>query len=165
MTNEQLEKVMEKQKQFKEKKLTTRQHALKNWLEDNFVSGRFFTIEEIIDLVRDGDNRPYYTLNTSSKSHDKCLALATDVKELNWHTNRERYIPIIKDNKGSIKLCESEQELKDYVEKEKARIERTYQYYNHLNSLIGVDGTTPFINLANRVLEDSEIKPVEVYAK
>lgn len=146
-------------------KLLTRQHTLKNWLETNFVSGKFFTIEEIVENVKDINGNPYYKLNTDPYNHDKCITLSNDVKQLNWATNVERYIPIIKDKKGSIKLCENKQELETYVQKEKERVKNTYQYYNHLDSLIRIDGSVPFINLANRVLDDKEIKPVEVYMK
>ena len=145
------------------KGLTTRQHRLKDWLKEHFESGRFFTIEEVVAGVVDSEGVPYYTLNTNPRTHDKCVALGSDVKELNWHTNRDRYIPIIKDNKGSIKLCESREELEEYIAKEKRKVEKAYKYYNHLNSLIAIDGTMPFINLANNVVEN--IKPIDVYAK
>lgn len=165
MTTEQLERIMKKRRELKEKKLTTRQHALKNWLEANFVSGKYWTIEEVVEGVRDTNGEPFYILNKNPHKHDKCLALANDVKQLNWHTGRERYIPIIKDTKGSIKLAENREELQNYVDEEEARIENTYMYYNHLKSLVGLDGEVHFINQANRVLEEDEIKPIEVYVR
>ena len=165
MTNKEIEIIYNKRKRLTQKQLETRCHRLKDWLEEHFVSGKFFTIEEIVNKVRDSEGNPYYVLNTNPHSHDKCIALANDVKQLNWHTERERYIPIIKDKRGAIKLCENEQELKDYVDSEKKRIENTYRYYNHLESLTKIEGTMPFINQANRVLKESEIKPIEVYAK
>ena len=137
--------------------LNSRQHRLKDWLHENFVSGKYFTIEEICNAGLG------YELNTNPRIHDKCVALSNDVKQLNWATNVERYIPIIKDNKGSIKLCETEQELKDFVAKEERKVEKACEYKNHLKSLIQVDGTMPFINLAGRVLGESEIKPIDVY--
>ena len=137
--------------------LNTRQHNLKNWLENNFVSGKWFTIEEICDAGLG------YKLNTNPRIHDKCVSLGQDVKALNWATATERYIPIIKNEKGSIKLCESEEELKAFVDKEKRKVEKANQYANHLKSLINLDGTCPFINLANNTIELSNIKPVEVY--
>lgn len=139
--------------------LTTRCHSLKNWLEANFVSGKYFTIEEICNA------NIGYTLNTNPYTHDKCIKLSQDVKALNWATNVERYIPIIKDKKGSIKLCETREELEAFIESENKKVEKVCEYANHLKSLIKIDGTLPFINLANRVLTESEIKPVEVYAK
>lgn len=165
MTNEQIETIITKRKRLTQKQLETRCHRLKDWLEENFVSGKFWTIEEIVRNVRDSEGQPYYELNTNPHTHDKCIALANDVKQLNWHTNRERYIPIIKDKRGAIKLCENKEELEKYVDSEKKRIENTYKYYNHLDSLTKVDGTIPFINQANRVLDEKEIKPIEVYAK
>jgi len=139
--------------------LTTRQHNLKNYLEEHFESGKFFTIEEICNA------NIGYILNTDPRNHDKCIALSQDVKQLNWATDVERYVPIIKDNKGSIKLCESESELRAFIDKEKRKVEKAYQYANHLQSLIYVDGQVRFINLANRTLDDDELKPVEIYKK
>ena len=139
--------------------LTPRQHALKNYLATHFESGKFFTIEEICDAGLG------YELNTNPYSHDKCVALGSDVKQLNWATDVERYTPIIKNSKGSIKLCESEEELRAFVDKEKRKVEKAYQYANHLQSLIYVDGQVRFINLANRVLDENEMKPVDVYKK
>lgn len=165
MKTEEIEAIVTKRKRLTQKQLETRQHRLKDFLEKHFISGKYWTIEEIVENVRDSEGNPYYILNTNPRVHDRCIALANDVKELNWHTNRERYIPIIKDKKGSIKLAENKKELETYIANEKARIENTYKYYNHLNSLIELDGTTPFINLADRVLEEKEIKPIEVYAK
>lgn len=139
--------------------LTTRQHTLKNYLEQNFEKGKWFTIEEICEA------NIGYELNTNPYSHDKCIKLSQDVKALNWATNVKRYIPIIKNKKGSIKLCETEQELKDFVAKEERKIERVCEYKNHLKSLIKVDGSVPIINLAGRVLDTDEMKAVDVYKK
>lgn len=147
------------------KPLTTEHHTLKNWLEANFVSGRFYTIEEIVENVRNADGTPLFVLNKNPYSHDKCIKLANMVKDLNWATNVQRYIPIIKDKRGAIKLCESEQELKDFVAKEEKKVEKICEYKNHLKSLISVDGSAPMINLAGRVLDLDEIKVVEVYKK
>jgi hypothetical protein len=164
MTNEQIETIIENQNKLKTKKLQTRQHALKTWLEEH-QQGKYWTIEEIVYAVRDSDGNPYYKLNKSPYTHDKCVVLSSDVRELNWQTGRERYIPIIKDSRGSIKLAESKEELEEYINKEKAKIKTKYEYYNHLTSLIDLEGTMPFVNQANRVLDEDEIKPIEVYAK
>ena len=140
-------------------KLTTRCHRLKDYLYDNFESGKYFSIEEICGAGLG------YKLNLNARCHDRCLPLAQDVKKLNWATNVERYIPIIKNKQGGIKLCESEQELKDFVAKEEKRVEKICEYKNHLKSLINVDGSVPIINLANRALKLDEMKPVDVYKK
>lgn len=145
--------------------LTSEHHILKNYLEEHFVSGKFFTIEEIVAGVKYPDGTPIFKLNTNPYTHDKCVKLGKMVKELNWATDVERYIPIIKDSKGSIKLCESEQELRAFVDKEKRKVEKAYQYANHLQSLIYVDGQVRFINLANRTLDQDEMKPVDIYKK
>ena len=146
-------------------RLLTRQHALKNWLEANFVSGKYFTIEEIVENVRDSEGNPYYKINKNPYTHDKCIVLSNDVKDLNWATNVERYIPIVKDTKGSIKLAENKAELEDFIKELKEKVEKAHKYANHLQSIIDLQGTTPFINLADRVLDDDEIKPIEVYAR
>ena len=137
--------------------MNTRQHRLKDYLEENFESGKFFTIEEICKAGLG------YNLNTNPHIHDKCELLSRDVKEINWATGVERYIPIIKDRKGSIKLCESKSELEDFVKREKKKVENVSKYANHLDSLIDLDGTCPIINLANRTKKLSEIEPVNVY--
>ncbi len=157
--------IFEEDEEMERSKLTTEHHILKNWLKDNFVSGKFYTIEEIVANVRYADGTPIFKLNTNPYTHDKCVKLGKMVKELNWATNVERYIPIIKDKKGSIKLCETEQELKDFVAAEKKKVEKVCEYANHLQSLIQVDGTVPIINLAGRTLELKEMKPVDVYKK
>ena len=139
--------------------LTPRQQNLKNWLEEHHISGKFYSIEEICNAGLG------YTYNTNPYTHDKCIALGSDVKALNWATDVERYIPIIKDAKGGIKLCENEQELTDFVEKQKKKVEKANQYANHLKSLKFIDGQVRFINLANRPLDLDEMKPIDVYKK
>ena len=139
--------------------LTTRQHQLKNYLETHFESGKFFSIEEICNAGLG------YVYNTNPYTHDHCVALGNDVKALNWATDVERYTPIIKDAKGGIKLCESEEELNEFVEKQKRKVEKAYQYANHLKSLKFIDGQVRFINLNNRVLDEDEMKPIDVYKK
>lgn len=143
--------------------LHTRQHTLKNYLEAYFISGKFFTIEEIVAGVKDSDGNPCYRLNKNPYVHDKCIALSQDVKKLNWATNVERYIPIIKDKKGGIKLAETKEELEAFVKSEKRKVEKANEYANHLQSLIDLDGTMPIINLANRALTPDEMKVVGVY--
>ena len=145
--------------------LETRQHRLKDWLMANFVSGKYYSIEEVVRGVVDSDGKPYYELNKNPYTHDKCIALANDVKKLNWATNVERYIPIIKDKKGGVKLCESEEELKAFIDSEKRKVEKANMYANHLQSLISVDGTIPCVNLANRALTPDEMKPVDIFKK
>lgn len=137
-------------------KLTPRQHALRNYLDNNFESGKYFSIEEICNAGLG------YELNTNPKSHDKCIALSNDVKAINWCVT-ERYKIIIKNKKGGVKLCESEEEFNNWRDNELKKLERKYQYLNTLKYKEQRDGTTPFINQAGRVLDIDEIKPVEVF--
>lgn len=142
---------------FMTREPTSRQHRLKDWLKANFVKGKFFTIEEICNAGLG------YELNTNPRIHDKCIELSNDVKELNWLAGYHKYIPIIKNSKGSIKLAESKEELETYAESEKAKVENKYQYANHLESLAQLDGTCPFMNQVDRVLESEEIKPISIF--
>ena len=137
-------------------KLTPRQHALRNFLDNNFEGGKYFSIEEICNAGLG------YELNTNPKSHDKCIALSNDVKAINWCIT-ERYKIIIKNKKGGVKLCESEAEFNEWRDAEMKKVERKYQYLNTLKYKEQRDGTTPFINQAGRVLDIDEIKPVEVF--
>lgn len=159
MNNEQIETIINRRKRLTQAQLEARCHRLKDWLEEHFESGRFFTIEEICNAGLG------YELNTNPHTHDKCIALSNDVKQLNWHAGTQRYIPIIKDKKGSIKLCENEDELKGFVKELKGKVENANKYANHLQGIIDLQDTIPFVNQANRVLDESEMKPIEVYAK
>ena len=146
-------------------KMTTRQHALKNWLDENFVSGKFFTIEEVVVGVVDSEGKPYYTLNKNPKKHDKCIALTNDVREINWLIGVERYIPIMKDKNGSVKLCESKAEFDEFYNLHEKRVQRHYQYLNTLKSKVELDGYIPMINLAGRALPIEEQQPIDTYKR
>lgn len=139
-------------------KLTSRQHRLRNWLTDNFESGRFFTIEEICAAGIG------YELNMNPKKHDKCIALSQDIRAINWNIC-DRYKIIIKNSKGSCKLAESEEEFNSWRDAELEKVTKKYQYLNNLKWKANRDGTVPVINLANRALKPEETKVVEVYQK
>lgn len=158
MTNEQIEKVMNEKERLLTKGLTTRQHRLKDFLKANFESGRFFSIEEICNAGLG------YTLNTNPRIHDKCICLSNDIKAINFNIT-ERYIPIVKNARGGCKLAETKDEVDDFIATERAKIEVKCQYLNILESKIEKDGYAVFINQADRALDDSEIKPLEVFAK
>lgn len=164
MKTQEVERIIKRRKRLTQKQLFTRQHRLKDWLEGHQI-GRYWSIKEICDLVRDDEGEPYFKLNTNPHIHDKCIALSQTVKDLNWHTGRERCIPIIKDKNGSIKLAENKKELECFINGLKRKVENANKYANHLQGLIDLADTIPFINQANRVLKDSEIKPIEVYAQ
>lgn len=159
----ELEKIREEQEKLLTKTLTTRQHRLKDWLEANFVSGKYFTIEEVVNGVRDANDNPYYKLNQNPYNHDKCVALSNDVRAINW-CQTQRYIPVIKDKKGGIKLAENKEEAQAYINAEKEKVERKAKFLNTLTSKIEQDGVVLFINQANRVLESDELRPIEAFA-
>ena len=73
-----LEQAKKEREQFLTKNLTPRQHRLVDFLKDNFQKGRFYTIEEICPANLG------YTLNTNPRTHDKCVALGSDIKAINW---------------------------------------------------------------------------------
>ena len=158
MTNEQIERIINEKKELIEKGLTTRQHRLKDFLKTNFVSGKFFSIEEICNAGLG------YTLNTNPYKHDKCVCLSNDIRAINFNIT-ERYIPIIKDTKGGCKLAENKKEVDDFIANEREKVEAKCQYLNTLESKIERDGYSLFINQADRVLNEDEIKPIEVFAK
>ena len=148
----------------KQKGLTTRQHRLRDWLETSFVSGQYFSIEEVIAGVVDKDGNPYYKLNTNAKVHDKCASLSADVRAINWCII-ERYKIIIKNKEGGIKLAENETEFNNWVDEQKKRLETRYQYLNNLVYKASRDGIIPIINQKDRVLDPEEMTPIDVYKR
>lgn len=148
----------------RQKGLNTRQHRLKDWLNDNFVSGKFFSIEEVVKGMVDKDGNPYYKLNKNPHKHDKCLLLSQDVRRINFNIT-DRYIPIIKDKDGGIKLAENEQEVKTFVGRLQKQVENQCKYYNTIIYKSKLDGTVPLFTLAGRVLTQDELKPVDAYKR
>lgn len=153
---ERLEKQRQERQDFLTKTLTTRQHRLVNYLEEHFETGKYFTIEEICNAELG------YTLNTNPYTHDKCVALGNDVRQINWAI-ASRYSIIIKDKKGGCKLCESKEEFDTWKKAEKEKIEKKHQYLNTLEYKADRDGTMPLINLRDRALTDKEYEFVDVY--
>ena len=151
-----IEKAQKERQEFLTQNLTTRQHRLVDFLKDNFVSGKYFSIEEICSADIG------YILNTNPKSHDKCIALGNDIRAINWAI-AQRYSIIIKDKKGGCKLCESKSEFESWRNEEKAKVERKYQYLNTLEYKADRDGTMPIINLNDRALTDNELEFVDVF--
>ena len=151
------------EKQSKRKtNLVTRQHALMDWLKEHFISGRYYSIEEIVENVRDNEGNPYYTLNTNPYNHDKCVSLSADVRTINW-TITDRYHIIIKDNKGGCKLCESKTEFDTWKKEQLEPLETKWKYLNNLEWKADRDNTMPIVNLNNRALDIDEMQVVEVF--
>lgn len=142
--------------------LTPRQWLLKNFLEHNFISGYYYSIEELVESVRDRDGNKVYKLNTNPYVHDKCIALSSDIKNINWNCNYG-YKIIVKNAKGGAKLCESQQEFEDWRERELKPLQRKWEYLNNLKWKAERDGTIPILNQKLNVVK--EPTPVEVYAK
>ena len=152
----EIERRKKERQEFLTKSLTSRQHRLVDYLKDNFVSGKWFTIEELCNANLG------YTLNTNPRVHDKCASLGADIRAINWAI-ASRYSIIIKNKQGSCKLAESEDEFNSWKNEEKAKVERKYQYLNNLQYKADRDGTMPIINLNDRALEDNELEFVEVF--
>lgn len=143
------------------KGINARQWVLKMWLEKNRVKGKYFSIEEICEQVTyNGEH--LYTLNKNPRIHDKCLQLSDDVREINWNVV-DGYKIIIKDSKGGIKLCESQEEFEEWYNDEMATIEIKYQYLNTIKQKAKWDGVVPLINKANNPVKKYE--PIDVFVQ
>ena len=138
--------------------LNTRQWILKMWLEKVQVSGKYFSIEEVVEqCTYKGES--LYKLNRNPRIHDKCPQLGEDVRVINWNTNNG-YKIIIKDEKGGIKLAESKEEFDLWYDREYSKIEKAYQYLNTIKSKASWDGVMPIINKANHPVKNYEFVDV-----
>lgn len=156
-TDEELiEKLRQERLEFFTKNLTPRQHRLIDYLENNFEQGKYFSIESICDAELG------YELNTNPKTHDKCISLGNDIRQINWKIGH-RYSIIVKDKKGGCKLCESQQEFNEWKQSELAPLERKWKYLNNLSYKASWHDTAPLINLNDRALETNEIEFIDVF--
>lgn len=152
----EIEQLKKEREEFFSKNLTTRQHRLIDYLEDNFISGKYFSIEELCESGLG------YVLNKNPKIHDKCAALGNDIRQINWKVG-SRYSIIVKDKKGGCKLCESKIEFESWKKSELEPLEKKWQYLNNLEYKAKQDGTLPLINLNDRVLDEDEVEFVDVF--
>lgn len=153
---ELIEKLKQERLEFLTKNLTPRQHRLINYLENNFEQGKYFSIESICNADLG------YELNTNPKTHDKCVSLGNDIRQINWKIGH-RYSIIVKDKKGGCKLCESQDEFDEWKQSELAPLERKWKYLNNLSYKASLHDTAPLINLNDRVLDIDEIEFVDVF--
>ena len=153
---ELIEKLKQERLEFLTKNLTPRQHRLIDYLENNFEHGKYFSIESICNANLG------YELNTNPKTHDKCIALGNDIRQINWRIGH-RYSIIVKNKKGGCKLCESQTEFDDWKENERKPLERKWEYLNNLSYKASWQDTAPLINLNGRALDIDEIKYVDVF--
>ena len=144
-------------------KLNTRQWLLKKYLLDHFRSGEFITIEEICANVCYSDGVPCYQLNTNPYNHDKCACLSNDVRTINWSVD-EGWKIIIKDTKGNVKLCESQEEFEEWRERELKPLEKKWKYLNNLVFKAKREGTMPFLNQKLNPVGE-ELTPIDVFVK
>ena len=142
----EIERQKKEREDFLTKNLTTRQHRLVDYLEDNFIKGKYFTIEELC-----GANLGY-VLNTNPKTHDKCVALGNDIREINWRIG-SRYSIIVKDKNGSAKLCESELEFETWQKGEKDKLDKKYAYLNNLKYKASFHEQMVIVNLNDKAIE------------
>ena len=143
------------------KKLETRCWRLKDYLEQHFESGKFITIEEICEAMPE-----YYTLNTNPYNHDKCAVLSNDVRQINWNVCEGQKI-IVKDTKGNIKLCESEEEFNAWREHELKPLQKKWMYLNNLKYKVARDGEMPLLNqnLNENKDKDGNLKEINTFMK
>ena len=146
------------------RRLERRQLALKNFLEQNFESGKFFSIEEICKGVKDENGDYWYVLNTDPYVHDKCVKLSNDIRTINW-TFTDGYKLIIKDSKGGCKYAENKDEFDAWWNEEHDKVEQKSKYLNQLKAKVERDGIIPLVNLHDRPLALNEMKPVEVFKR
>lgn len=146
-----VEMIRQEREDFLTKNLTTRQHRLVDYLKANFVKGKYFTIEEICSANLG------YTLNTNPRIHDKCAMLSSDIRAINWAIG-SHYSIIVKDKKGSCKLCESKDEFDEWKQGEKDKIEKKYQYLNTLTYKASLDDTMAIVNLNDKAIEGEFIE-------
>ena len=149
----ELERQREERLEFLTKNLTTRQHRLVDYLEEHFEKGRFFTIEEICASGLG------YELNTNPKTHDKCVALGNDIRQINW-TIGSRYSIIVKDTKGGCKLCESETEFDEWRNGELAKLDKKWKYLNNLKYKSSFHDQVVIINLNDKPINGGEVVKV-----
>lgn len=151
-----IERLKKEREEFLTKNLTPRQHRLVDYLEDNFKKGKYFSIEEICATNLG------YELNTNPYSHDKCVALGNDIRQINWKIG-SRYSIIVKDKKGGCKLCESKEELETWREEEKKPLITKLEYLNNLKYKASFHDQVVLINLNDRALEEDEYDFVKVF--
>lgn len=151
-----IERMKQERNDFLTKNLTPRQHRLIDYLEEHFQSGRYFSIEE---LCASGLG---YELNTNPYTHDKCVALGSDIRQINWRIGA-RYSIIVKDKKGGCKLCESREELESWREEEKKPLITKLEYLNNLEYKASFHDQVVLINLNDRALEEDEYEFVGVF--
>lgn len=151
-----IERLKQERLEFLTKNLTPRQHRLVDYLEEHFQQGRYFSIEELCaaDLG--------YELNTNPYTHDKCVSLGNDIRQINWRIG-SRYSIIVKDKKGGCKLCESKEELDTWKEEEKKPLVTKLEYLNNLVYKASFHDQVVLINLNDRALEEDEYEYVNVF--
>ena len=151
-----IERLKQERQEFLTKNLTPRQHRLIDFLEDNFKSGKYFSIEEICNSGLG------YELNTNPYTHDKCVALGSDIRQINWKIGF-RYSIIVKDKKGGCKICESKEELETWREEEKKPLITKLEYLNNLEYKASFHDQVVLINLNDRALSEEEYEFVDVF--
>lgn len=147
----QLERQRQERLEFLTKNLTSRQHRLVDYLKENFVSGKYFSIEEICESGLG------YELNKNPYTHDKCVALGNDIRQINWAIG-SRYSIIVKDKKGGCKLCESKEEFDEWKQSELAPLEKKWKYLNNLEYKASFDNQVVIVNLNNKPIKSEIVK-------
>ena len=124
---------------------TTEQKALNDYLTNNFEYGKWFSIEEICENVKDDLGFKIFELNTNPKCHDKCIKLSRMVREINYNYDDKQRL-IIKNKQGAIKFAESKEEFDAWRKGELDKLESKWKYLNSLVWKERQDGAIPLYN-------------------
>lgn len=141
--------------------LNTRQFILKYWLKQNSKPGHWFTIEEIVENCK-YKNEPLYMLNKNPRIHDKCVQLASDINDIN-DSEVDGYKILIKNEKGSVKFAENEQELLNYIVSIETPALKILKRCWTLRRKAKLDGTMPIINKADNAIKDKDLEFISAY--
>lgn len=160
---EEYEKLLAKTEKKPQANLNTRQWVLKMWLESNFQSGRYFSIEEVVEGVR-LYGEPLYELNKNPRIHDKCLLLSQDVNAIN-ECVVNGYKIIVKNEQGGIKLCESQREFDEWYFRVTAPLFKTLKRMNLLKWKTKWDGTMPLLNKAGNPVPEKKQEFIDVFCQ
>ena len=158
------EKVTEKDlqemhdKKYKVKKMTPRQWRLLDLIKHNsFVEHRKTTQKEICDKI------DTYVYDTDEKSHDHCVAIWTDIKDINLSRETDKLII----SKNFEYWIGDEEETKAFIDKLWSDLSpRLIRYWDYLQKISRDGQCLLFDRKGNAIGEDSQARAfIESYGK
>ena len=132
-------------KKNKQKKLTPRQWKLLNYIKHNsFVESRKTTQKEICDYVAD------YDWNEDEKCHDHCVAIWSDIKDINLSYETDKLII----SKNFEYWIGSKKETQDFINKLWSDLApRLIRYWNYLKK-VNRDGQGILLDRKLNLIDD-----------